>query len=128
MVLNKGLIYICVALGISLAGAATWGYVQTIKAKALTAQNATLTKDLEASQAHVAHLAEQALTKARTDAKQAKARAKAAQDVRAVLEEINKEDKDATEPRPTASAAQLERLRRLTDSANAGIRAASKLP
>ena len=43
-------------------------------------------------------------------------------------DELKKEEADAQEPRPVASESQLDRLRRLTDAANAGIRAARELP
>lgn len=110
-----------VALALALAGSLVWGFWHRGQAQVLRTENAALVGAVRAYEAD-------AKARAALDATQAQARAQAAKTVRATRDAIHKEEANAQEPRPTGTAGQLDRLRRLTDAANAGIRAAGKLP
>ena len=127
-VTSKALWAVLVALALSLAGSLTWGFYQRGRAKVLATENNVLEADLAALHRTVEVYEAEARKRVQTDSKQATARAKKAQAVRATRDELKKEEADAQEPRPVASESQLDRLRRLTDAANAGIRAARELP
>ena len=117
-----------VALALALAGSLTWGFYQQGRVKVLATENNALEADLAALSKTVQAFEADARQRTKTDAKQSTDRAKQAQAVRAIRDELKKEEADAQEPRPVASESQLDRLRRLTDAANAGIRAARELP
>ena len=117
-----------VALALALAGSLTWGFYQQGRVKVLATENNRLEADLVALSKTVQAFEADARQRAKTDAKQSTARAKQAQAVRATRDELKKEEADAQEPRPVASDRQLDRLRRLADAANAGIRASRELP
>lgn len=126
--LNKGLMAVLVALALGLAGSLVWGFYQRGEAKALTVEKERLEGDVAALSRTVevyTALAEQA---AKTGAKQSDARAKAQASVQAVRSEIKKEEANAEEARPVVSAGQLDRLRRLVEAGNAGVRTARELP
>ena len=127
-VTSKALWAVLVALALSLAGSLTWGFYQQGRAKVLATENNALEADLVALSKTVQAFEADARLRVKTDAKQSTDRAKQAQAVRATRDELKKEEADAQEPRPVASESQLDRLRRLTDAANAGIRAARELP
>ena len=117
-----------VALALALAGSLTWGFYQQGRVKVLATENNALEADLAALSKTVQAFEADARQRTKTDAKQSTDRAKQAQAVRAIRDELKKEEADAQEPRPAASDRQLDRLRRLTDAANAGIRASRELP
>ena len=127
-VTSKALWAVLVALALVLAGSLTWGFYQQGRAKVLATENNVLEADLAALHRTVEVYEAEARKRVQTDSKQATARAKQAQAVRAIRDELKKEEADAQEPRPVASESQLDRLRRLTDAANAGIRASRELP
>lgn len=127
-VTSKALWAVLVALALSLAGSLVWGLYQRGEAKVLQTENNRLGADLVALSKTVQAFEADARQRAKTDAKQSTARAKQAQAVRATRDELKKEEADAQEPRPVASDRQLDRLRRLADAANAGIRASRELP
>lgn len=116
-----------VAVALALAGSLTWGFYQHGRAKVLATKNNALEADLAALRSTVEVYEAEARKRVQTDSKQATARAKQAQAVRATRDELKKEEADAQEPRPAASPGQLDRLRRLAEAGNAGIRAASEL-
>lgn len=118
---TKALWAVLVALALTLAGGLVWGFWQRGEAKVLRAENTRLQADLGAFVAD-------AKQRSKTDTKQSTDRAKQAQAVRAIRDELKKEEVHAQEPRAVASDRQLDRLRRLTDAANAGIRASRELP
>lgn len=118
---SKAVQAVLVALAVGLALSLLWGFKLQGEARVLRAENNRMAGDLVA-------LVADAEERARTDIKQSTARAKQAQAVRATRDELKKEEADAQEPRPVASESQLDRLRRLTDAANAGIRASRELP
>ena len=120
-VTSKAMWAVLVALALTLAGSLVWGFWQRGEVKVLRAENTRLEADLGA-------LVADARQRSKTDTKQSTDRAKQAQAVRAIRDELKKEESDAQEPRPVASDRQLDRLRRLADAANAGIRAARELP
>ena len=124
----KALVAVLVALALSLAGSLVWGFYQWGEAKVLQTENNRLEADLVALSKTVQAFEADARQRAKIDAKQSTDRAKQAQAVRATRDELKKEEADAQEPRPVASDRQLDRLRRLTDAANAGIRASRELP
>ena len=119
---------VLVALALSLAGSLVWGFWQRGEVKVLQAENNRLEADLVALSKTVQAFEAAARQRAKTDAKQSTDRAKQAQAVRATRDELKKEEADAQEPRPVAAESPLDRLRRLTDAANAGIRASRELP
>ena len=119
---------VLVALALSLAGSLVWGFWQRGEAKVLQTENNRLEADLVALSKTVEAFEADARQRAKTDAKQSTDRAKQAQAVRATRDELKKEEADAQEPRPAATDRQLDRLRRLADAANAGIRASRELP
>lgn len=127
-VTTKALWAVLVALALSLAGSLVWGFYQRGEAKVLAQENNALEADLAALHRTVEVYEAEARKRIKTDAAQSTARAKQAQAVRATRDELKKEEADAQEPRPTASADQLDRLRRLAEAGNAGIRAARELP
>lgn len=127
-VTTKALWAVLVALALSLAGSLVWGFYQRGEAKVLAQENNALEADLAALHRTVEVYEAEARKRIKTDAAQATARAKQAQAVRATRDELKKEEADAQEPRPAASADQLDRLRRLAEAGNAGIRAARELP
>lgn len=127
-VTSKALRAVLVALALSLAGSLVWGFWQRGEAKVLQTENKRLKADLVALSKTVQAFEADARQRAKTDAKQSTARAEQAQAVRAIRDELKKEEADAQEPRPVASDSQLDRLRRLADAANAGVRATSELP
>lgn len=120
-VTSRALWAVLVALALTLAGSLVWGFWQRGEAKVLRAENNRL-------EAAVGAFVADAEQRSKTDTKQSTDRAKQAQAVRAIRDELKKEEVDAQEPRPVASESQLDRLRRLADAANAGIRAARELP
>ena len=119
--LNKALVGLCVALALGLLGTLAWGLYASGEAK--VQENAA-----EAATARADALEGQAKAQVKTDPAQATQRGKARHDVQVVLDSIHKEEQSAQEPRPVGSATQLDRLRRLTEATNAGIRAARVLP
>lgn len=125
---TKALWAVLVALALSLAGSLVWGFWQRGEAKVLQTENKRLEADLVALSKTVQAFEADARQRAKTDAKQSTARAEQAQAVRATRDELKKEEADAQEPRPVASDRQLDRLRRLADAANAGVRATRELP
>ena len=127
-VTSKALWAVLVALALSLAGSLVWGFYRLGEAKVLQTENNRLEADLVALHRTVEVYEAEARKRVQTDSKQATARAKQAQAVRATRDELKKEEADAQAPRPVASESQLDRLRRLTDAANAGIRASRELP
>ena len=127
-VTSKALWAVLVALALSLAGSLTWGFYQQGRAKVLATENNALEADLAALHRTVEVYEAEARKRVQTDSKQATARAKQAQAVRATRDELKKEEVHAQEPRAVASDRQLDRLRRLADAANAGIRASRELP
>ena len=127
-VTSKVLWAVLVALALSLAGSLVWGFYQRGEAKVLQTEHNRLEADLAALHRTVEVYEAEARKRVQTDSKQATARVKQAQAVRATRDELRKEEADAQAPRPTASPDQLDRLRRLADAANAGIRAARELP
>ena len=127
-VTSKALWAVLVALALSLAGSLVWGFYQRGEAKVLQTENNRLEADLVAMSKTVQAFEADARQRAKADAKQSTDRAKQAQAVRAIRDELKKEEADAQAPRPTASPDQLDRLRRLADAANAGIRASRELP
>ena len=120
-VTSKALWAVLVALALTLAGSLVWGFYQLGEAKVLRAENTRL-------EAAVGAFVADAEQRSKTDTKQSTDRAKQAQAVRAIRDELKKEEVHAQEPRAVASDRQLDRLRRLTDAANAGIRASRELP
>ena len=127
-VTSKALWAVLVALALSLAGSLVWGFWHRGEVQVLKTENNRLEADLVALHRTVEVYEAEARKRVQTDSKQATARAKQAQAVRAIRDELKKEEADAQEPRPVASESQLDRLRRLTDAANAGIRASRELP
>lgn len=127
-VTSKALWAVLVALALSLAGSLVWGFWQRGEVKVLQTENNRLEADLVALSKTVEAFEADARQRAKTDAKQSTDRAKQAQAVRATRDELKKEEADAQEPRPVASDRQLDRLRRLADAANAGIRTTRELP
>lgn len=127
-VTTKALWAVLVALALSLAGSLVWGFWQRGEAKVLQTENNRLGADLVALSKTVEAFEADARQRAKTDAKQSTDRAKQAQAVRAVRDELKKEEVHAQEPRHVGTDRQLDRLRRLADAANAGIRAARELP
>lgn len=127
-VTTKALWAVLVALALSLAGSLVWGFWQRGEARVLQTENNRLEADLVALSKTVEAFEADARQRAKTDAKQSTDRAKQAQAVRATRDELKKGEADAQEPRPVASDRQLDRLRRLADAANAGIRASRELP
>ena len=127
-VTSKALWAVLVALALSIAGSLVWGFWHRGEVKVLQTENNRLGADLVALSKTVQAFEADARQRAKTDAKQSTDRAKQAQAVRAIRDELKKEEADAQEPRPVASESQLDRLRRLTDAANAGIRASRELP
>ena len=120
-VTSKALWAVLVALALTLAWSLVWGFYQRGEAKVLRAENNRL-------EAAVGAFAADAEQRSKTDTKQSTDRAKQAQAVRAIRDELKKEEVHAQEPRAVASDRQLDRLRRLADAANAGIRASRELP
>lgn len=127
-VTTKALWAVLVALALSLAGSLVWGFYRRGEARVLAQENNALETDLAALHRTVEVYEAEARKRVQTDSKQATARAKQAQAVRATSDELKKEEADAQEPRPAASPDQLDRLRRLAEAGNAGIRAARELP
>ena len=127
-VTSKALWAVLVALALSLAGSLTWGFYQQGRAKVLATENNALEADLAALHRTVEVYEAEARKRVQTDSKHATARAKQAQAVRATRDELKKEEVHAQAPRPAASPDQLDRLRRLAEAGNAGIRAARELP
>ena len=127
-VTSKALWAVLVALALSLAGSLVWGFWQRGEVQVLQTEKNRLEADLVALSKTVEAFEADARQRAKTDAKQSTDRAKQAQAVRATRDELKKEEADAQEPRPVASDRQLDRLRRLADAANAGIRASRELP
>ena len=121
VVTSKALWAVLVALTLTLAGSLVWGFWQRGEAKVLRAENTRLEAGLGAFVAD-------ARQRSKTDTKQSTDRAKQSKAVRAVRDELKKEEVHAQEPRPVASPDQLDRLRRLAEAGNAGIRAARELP
>lgn len=117
MLQNRWIAYLVLAL--ILTGTGLYGLWQHAEAQALATENKRLSEALGASE-------EQARERAKVDPQQALARNKAGTAIRRKRQEL-KEKEDAEEPRPTASAGQLDRLRELTEAGNASIRAASEL-
>lgn len=109
---------------LSLSGAA----IQTARLGASQVAEKAVRADLEARIQEVADLQAANAKLARLNTQQSAQRAKAVQSVQDVLSANRKEQDEAPEPRPTVSDAQLNRLRRLTDAANASLRGASELP
>jgi hypothetical protein len=112
------------ALVLSLAGAL---YFRG-EAKTLTAEKNAVQADLTALKTSYNTLVLSQKARVKVDTKQSAVRATKAQAVRAVRSAIKKETENENDSHFTASPAQLERLRRLADAANTGIRSASKLP
>lgn len=127
-VTSKAMRAVLVALALSLAGSLVWGFYQHGRAKVLATENNALEADLAALSRTVEVYEAEARKRVQADSKQATARAKQAQAVRATRDELKKEEADAQEPRHAASPDQLDRLRRLAEAGNASIRAASELP
>ena len=127
-VTSKALWAVLAALVLSLAGSLVWGLYQRGEAKVLQTENNRLEADLTALSKTVEAFDADARQRAKTDAKQSTNRAKQAQAVRATRDELRKEEADAQAPRHTASPDQLDRLRRLAEAGNAGIRASRELP
>ena len=127
-VTSKALWAVLVALALSLAGSLVRGFYQRGEAKVLQTENNRLEADLVALHRTVGVYEAEARKRVQTDSKQATVRAKQAQAVRATRDELKKEEADAQAPRPTASPDQLDRLRRLAEAGNAGVRAARELP
>ena len=127
-VTSKALRAVLVALALTLTGSLVWGFYQRGEAKVLQTENNRLEADLVALSKTVQAFEADARQRAKTDAKQSTDRAKKAQAVRATRDELKKEEVHAQEPRAVASDRQLDRLRRLADAANAGIRASRELP
>lgn len=115
---------LALGLAISVAGALYFrGEARTLRVEL----NATKA-DLKGLESAVQALETQVRDRAVLDVRQSDVRAEKAKAVRAVRAEIQKEDANASDPHPVASAAQLDRLRRLTEAANAAVRAARVLP
>ena len=127
-VTSKALWAVLVALALSLAGSLVWGFWHRGEVKVLKTENNRLGADLVALSKTVQAFEADARKRAKTDAKQSTDRAKQAQAVRATRDELRKEETDAQAPRHTASPDQLDRLRRLAEAGNAGVRAARELP
>lgn len=127
-ILSKPLWVILGVLGIALAGSLAWGFRSAGQASTLRAELNSVQRDLVASNAALTALQKQVRQSKAVDAAQSDTRAKAARTVRAVRAATTKERESAKESEPIGTATQLDRLRRLTDAANAGIRTASKLP
>ena len=127
-VTSKALWAVLVALALSLAGSLVWGFWHRGEVQVLKTENNRLEADLVALSKTVQAFEADARQRAKTDAKQSTDRAKQAQAVRAIRDELKKEEVHAQEPRAVASDRQLDRLRRLADAANAGIRAPRELP
>ncbi len=127
-VTTKALWAVLVALALSLAGSLVWGFYQRGEARVLAQENNALEADLTALHRTVEVYEAEARKRVQTDSKQATARAKQAQAVRATRDELKKEEADAQAPRCAGSPDQLDRLRRLAEAGNAGIRTARELP
>lgn len=98
------------------------------EAKALRVELNAVQGDLKGLTSAYSDLESRMKARAAIDAAQSTVRAKQAKAVRAVRAELNKEDANENASHPVASDSQLDRLRRVADAANAGIRSASKLP
>lgn len=126
---------VLVGLALALAGSLVWGFWQWGEARVLQTANKSAQADLASLRVTLAEYEAQGKSRARTDARHAQARAKHAKTVRDVRNEIDTEGaKHAEEQSGSCSARavarddELDRLRRLADAGNAGIRAASELP
>ena len=127
-VTSKALWAVLGALALSLAGSLVWGFWHRGEVQVLKTENNRLEADLVALSKTVQAFEADARQRAKTDAKQSTDRAKQAQAVRATRDALKKEEVNAQETRPVGTDRQLDRLRRLADAANAGIRASRELP
>lgn len=124
---NKGLWYVLGALAIALAITLSSTLYFRGKANTLDVKLNAAQADLKGLESLVLKIQADQRKSIKVDVQQSNTRAKQAQAVRAVRAEIRKEAANANDSHP-ASAAELDRLRRLVEAANAGIRSASKLP
>lgn len=109
---------------LSLSGVA----VQTARLGASQASEKAVRADLEDRNQEVLDLRAANAKLARMNTQQSTQRKALADAVQATQETIVKEAQQDATPKPVLSGARLERMQRLTDSANAAIRSASELP
>ena len=126
--LTKGMAALCVLLALSTAGAAVMARLAHARAEASQQALSAAIERERALLGELAYVKKVQKAQAKTDASQAQSRVKTRTTVQATLREIHEEEQDAQEARPVGSAAQLDRLRRLTAAANAGVRTAGQLP
>jgi len=127
-ILSKPLWVILGALALALAVSAAGVLYFRGEARTLRAELNAVQADLKGLESAYSDLEVRVKARAAVDVAQSNTRAKKAQAVRAVRVVLDKEDANENASHPTASDAQLDRLRRLTEAANAGIRTASELP
>jgi cell division protein FtsL len=127
-ILSKPLWVILGALALALAVSAAGVLYFRGEARTLRAELNAVQADLKGLESAYSDLEVRVKARAAVDVAQSNTRAKKAQAVRAVRAAITKETENENDSHPVASPAQLERLRRLTEAANAGIRTASELP
>ena len=115
---------LALGLAISVAGALYFrGEARTLRTELNAVQ-----ADLKGLEIALSTLEAKAKARVVVDVRQSDVRAVQAKAVRAVRARLDKEDANENTSHPVASAAQLDRLRELTEAANASIRAASILP
>jgi len=127
-VLNKGLWWILGAMALGLAISVSTALYQRGEAKTLRADLNATKADLVGLRKAYTQIVQDQKARTAVDVHQSSTRATKAQAVRAVRARIAKESANENASHPQATAAQLNRLRELSDAANAGIRSASKLP
>lgn len=119
---NKLPVYACAGLSLALCIALIWGYRNLGKVQVQGTRIEALEKDLAASEATLETIQAAAVV----DAKQSSTRASLTEALTRAYSVFKQGGKG--EVPCTATDPQLDRLRALTDAANAGIASASSLP
>lgn len=126
-ILNKPLWAVLGLLALGLAVSVSGALYFRGEAKTLRADLNAVRADLKGLEKAYSNLEADVKARAVVDAKQSEVRADSAQAVRAVRAKIQKERVNENDSH-VASAAELDRMRRLVEAANSGIRSARKLP
>ena len=126
-ILNKPLWAILGLLALGLAVSVSSALYFRGEARTLRADLNAAQADLKGLEAALSQIQEKQREHVRVDTRQSTERAKSGQAVRAVRASIQKEPMSENDSH-IASPAQLNRLRRLVEAGNAGIRSARELP
>lgn len=117
--------YLLGALALLLSLSLVWGFREQGKADVARTELNAATADLVSLRATLDTLNREAARRVELDITQSESKAKAVRSVKAVRTETEKEAHETPEPRPVASATQLDRLRRLAEASNAATASAT---